>query len=545
MNPLKLPPTLILAFLTVCGLSAEPSDSSHSNPAAAAAGKHSISGAVSSSATRNMLQGAVVTLPGLGRETVTDSAGRFAISDLPSGPVDVVIDYSDFDEVRRQVTVGSGQWLDIVLHPTTPVQLPAYTVASEVEGNALAVERQREAPYLKSVIALDTDLTATMPNMDTGDLVTRISGVAPSFGQGTVNNVSVSGMASTLTRMTFDGLSGLNGVDGRRPTFIAFSGSLFQDLEVIKAHTPDMSADSIGGTINATTRDPLSLQDNFRLDYNIGARWAPPFFYRPTYEAQRSIEPVTAFDYQQVLDVLGGKHNLGFTLSTFFGQNLNETAKLSDSYQNTTAFPAYSYSTSNQELLDDRYVSGLNFKVEFRASDTSTFTFGYMFNMDDEPSEDLQNLTATAPQSLATSPTVGAVLPGYTNSFTQVQPISGSNVSLRSYHVSNNYKENMFTFGGKHTLGNLTLDYTGRYNLVHANDGSGNDGSGGTLVMTDPTVGWSIDRANPTNPILSQTAGNSIYNLASYTNSVTFTKTSDTRATGSGICAAVAGGTSM
>src|SRR5439155_226630 len=185
----------------------------------------------------------------------------------------------------------------------------------------------------------DTDVTATMANMDAGDLASRISGVAPSYGQGTVNNVAIRGMDTTLTRLTFDGLSSITGVDGRRPEFIAFSASLFQQLEVIKGHTPDISADSLGGTINMVTRSPLSLAEDFRVDYNIGARWAPPFFYRPTYEAQRSIEPVISFSAQKVFNFLGGHRNLGVSLSTFYGLNLNETAKLTNQYQPTTASP--------------------------------------------------------------------------------------------------------------------------------------------------------------------------------------------------------------
>jgi hypothetical protein len=40
---------------------------------------------------------------------------------------------------------------------------------------------------------------------------------------------------------------------------------MFEQLEVIKGHTPDQTADSLGGTVNLKTRSPLSMKEKRRF----------------------------------------------------------------------------------------------------------------------------------------------------------------------------------------------------------------------------------------------------------------------------------------
>ena len=75
---------------------------------AADAGTGSIAGAISSSQTRNALQGATVTIPSLNRTVLTDESGRFLISNVPPGVAEVIVSYTGFEEARQQVNVTSG-----------------------------------------------------------------------------------------------------------------------------------------------------------------------------------------------------------------------------------------------------------------------------------------------------------------------------------------------------------------------------------------------------------------------------------------------------
>src|SRR5262245_21711699 len=68
-------------------------------------GTGTIAGFVSSVKTGNMLQGAIVQIPALDRQLITDNSGRFTASGLPLGPLDIVVSYTGLKEERRTVVV--------------------------------------------------------------------------------------------------------------------------------------------------------------------------------------------------------------------------------------------------------------------------------------------------------------------------------------------------------------------------------------------------------------------------------------------------------
>jgi len=74
-----------------------------------AQGTGSVAGSVVSTATRNALQGAVVSAPALGRTELTDNAGAFIMQGVPAGTVQLTVSYAGFEERKLSVTVTAGQ----------------------------------------------------------------------------------------------------------------------------------------------------------------------------------------------------------------------------------------------------------------------------------------------------------------------------------------------------------------------------------------------------------------------------------------------------
>lgn len=217
-----------------------------------------ISGSVVSTATRNGLQGATVSVPAQGRAEFTDSAGLFLLQGVSPGAVEVVVSYSAFEVRRVTVTVRGGETarVEVEMKPAQAIVMDRFTVATVREGQALAITEQRNALNVKSVTALDE--WGVLPTQNVGELVSRLPGITFTTDEDNlINNVSIGGLPASYTRLNIDGLSSTGvGGDGRTATLHSFSGSMYEQVEIIAGQTPDKRADSLGGQLNLKTRSP-------------------------------------------------------------------------------------------------------------------------------------------------------------------------------------------------------------------------------------------------------------------------------------------------
>ena len=78
-----------------------------------------------------------------------------------------------------------------------------------------------------------------------------------------------------LNTITLDGAPLTSqGALNRATNMNNLTGTMFDQMELIKGQTPDKGADSLGGTINLKSRSPLSLREKRRVSYSASARWA-------------------------------------------------------------------------------------------------------------------------------------------------------------------------------------------------------------------------------------------------------------------------------
>src|SRR5687768_14302051 len=70
-----------------------------------ARGTGSVVGFVSNSATKIMLEGAIVEVPQLRISAETDNSGRFVLTGLPAGTHEVQVSYIGLDTTRIEVAV--------------------------------------------------------------------------------------------------------------------------------------------------------------------------------------------------------------------------------------------------------------------------------------------------------------------------------------------------------------------------------------------------------------------------------------------------------
>ncbi len=482
--------------------------------AAAAGGQ--LSGVVSNAGTGDLLEGVRVTLPGLGLTAFTDSTGRYTFSDLPAGIHAVVATYTGLDPVKHEVNVATGQTAKRDFELTTGVyKLEAFKVAGEREGGAAAITAQRNAPNTKNVVAMDS--YGNLPNMSASELAIMLPGVTSSLNlENGIDGFTVRGMGPTLNNITLDGaMLSTQGAMARQGRINNLTGAMFEGLELIKGHTPDKGADSLGGTINLKSRSPLSMKERRRVTYNLAVRWAPSFTDQiPLREPHRS-HPLLNVGWWEVFDVAGGSRNLGIAVNTFYSENVGAAHSTTRDFQNTTTPPAFLWDYNTFDQYNNRKQASVNVKAEYRLSAHTKIAFNSIYNDANEMGKLRFTTRAFTNQVVGTTGTAG-ILPGYTDRITQVRQSTASNFDVLTQGPNNFFlRTRNFDLGAEHEWGRFKLDYGGMYSATHINNGFGNDG--GQFTMRVNNLGWILDRTqSDLYPRFTQTAGADITRPESY-----------------------------
>ena len=475
----------------------------------------SVSGNVGNAGTGNLLEGARVEIPSLGRTVLTDNTGRYVLGEVPAGTHEVVASYLGLDPIRVQVTVTAGQIASRNFDLTTGIyQLDAFKVTGEREGNAAAITAQRNAPNVKNIVAIDA--YGNLPNMNASELAVMLPGVAGNLSdEGNIVGFTVRGMGPGSNTITIDGsLMGSQGGDSRQTRIHTITGSMFESLEVTKGLTPDREAGALGGTVNLKSRSPLSMKEKRRITYNFSARMAPPGTEQIPMREQHRTHPLLNVAWQEVFDAFGGSRNLGMAVNFFYSEQAVGFFSTTRDFQNVPTTPAYVWDYRTQDNYNNRKQSSVNAKFDYRLSPNTKISLNLIYNDAFERFRLRYYFRAfTGNQNTVPSATSG-VIPGYTDRITQVRPITASTVSIQSQMSNFFHRQRHADLGAEQKFGPLELDYNAVISLDHINSGTGD---GGDLTNQVTGVGWILDRTkSDLYPQFIQTGGPDIRNPASY-----------------------------
>jgi len=125
-----------------------------------------------------------------------------------------------------------------------------------------AMEIKRSAEAVMDAVAAD-DL-GRLPDKNSAEALARLPGVNITQDQGEGRYVSIRGASPNLNSITMNGLAvGTVEENSRRVPLDILGGELLGGLEVVKAVTPDMEANAIGGFINVKTPSPFDFEGAF------------------------------------------------------------------------------------------------------------------------------------------------------------------------------------------------------------------------------------------------------------------------------------------
>ncbi len=443
--------------------------------ASAASATGTVTGIVTNRTTGNGLEGARVEIPALNLNTLVDNTGRYVLT-VPPGTHRVAVSYTGLDPQDTTVTVSAGETAvrDFVLSSAVFV-MDAFKVASEKAGLSAAMTQQRQADNLKSIASMDA--LVDLPNMNATELAIRLPGVSfGNPGDEVVEVISVRGMGAGMSSITIDG-GGMSsfGMQDRTTRMTAFTGAMFETLEVVKGQTPDRSVDSLGGSVNFKTRSPLSMREKRRIQANLTARMAPWFTEQVPLREQRRTHALFNLSYQEKFSLFGSPvENLAVSVNAFYSENAFGFFNTVRDYQQTNVQPAYLWDYRTIDNYNNRKQQSINTKWDFRLSRNSLLKLSLIYNDAPEPMR-RQYLIRAFAGNATTNPnatTTGIVPGGWTDRVTTVRAVTpaanatsattaAANIDVQSTLINRDQRLRHMDIGGEHKWGVYEFDWAG------------------------------------------------------------------------------------
>jgi TonB-dependent receptor len=217
----------------------------------------SITGTVTDSVTKAPLAGALVTLEGTALSAATDRSGSFRITGAPVGTHALLITYLGHANERTPVTLQAAEALtvEVALSRTAFSETVQVTARPIDDGQAQALNQQKTAPNIINVVSADQ--IGSFPDPNAAEAASRIPGVSIARDQGEGRYILIRGTEARLNSVMIDGERIPSPEDTRQIMLDAVPADQLQSIELSKAVTPDMDADSIGGAVNLITKQAV------------------------------------------------------------------------------------------------------------------------------------------------------------------------------------------------------------------------------------------------------------------------------------------------
>ena len=365
-----------------------------------------IKGRVTDARTGEPLVGAVVFLQGTSHNGQVQLDGTFVLRNVPTGEYELVSQYISYEPNNQHVSLTAtqpDQVLNLRLSDKNNA-LDEVTVQGrrDPEGEVSARRIEQIAPSIVNVVSAQA--IQVSPDIQVANVLQRVSGVTLERStNGDGRYALVRGMDKRYNYTLVNGIK-IPSPDpyNRYVPLDIFPADLLQRLEVIKALTPSMEGDAIGGVVNMVMKDAPAVRtlsgqlgtgygqlfmDRSFLGFDRGAinKKSPGARNGPDYQAPISDFPWPSFTHKSPAPNLLGN----LTFGSRYGKDQRLGVLLAGSYQaQTRGSNGYFYETgitqNNDPALRTLHVQeystqqqrlGLNTKLDYRFDPRHTLRF--------------------------------------------------------------------------------------------------------------------------------------------------------------------------
>ncbi|MGH7945186.1 MAG: TonB-dependent receptor, partial [Opitutaceae bacterium] len=382
-----------------------------------------VSGRVSSSSTGQSLQGVIVRIVGTELRADTTRDGTFELRGVPPGNHELDVSYFGLDAKRQLFEVGAGRdALVNVALGADAVQLDAMRVDASVIGQARAVNQQRTADAMVNITS--EELFGETTDNNIAKALQRIPGISANGDGGTEipRYVNIRGFDGSLNSVQLNGArlptsgTGQGTVYGETARAFALDdlpANAVTNIEIVKAPTPDMDGDTVGGIVNLVTKSAFDHQGR-SFDFIAGMDYI---------RLREKFVPNFAGTYNDVL--MNGRLGVSLSASYFKGDegfdnidydSLPLVPQLPfNQYLNlpTTGIPTFAHEDTeynNYFIERDRY--GFAASIDYKLNDRTTLHFKpvYSHELRDEDDRRYHKIMDNQHGRAASAPPAGAAV---------------------------------------------------------------------------------------------------------------------------------------
>ncbi len=207
------------------------------------------------------LQSAVVRIPELGRQVVTERDGSYRITDVPAGTYTIEARFVGVPSESQtiEVTEDGSVTANFMLGGEGAASILVYGQRAN-QSNALARE------YASDTVTdvLTRDAIGQFPDQNVAESLRRLPGINVLNDQGEGRFVAVRGLDPNLNATSINGVRvPAPESDIRAVALDVISSDIIESIEVHKSLTPDMDADTIGASIQINTVSAFDRRGNF------------------------------------------------------------------------------------------------------------------------------------------------------------------------------------------------------------------------------------------------------------------------------------------
>ena len=336
-------------------------------------GTGTITGRVFNTVSKEYIRDAEISVEGTDISVPSGTSGTFTLARVPAGEVTLRVSYAGLPPVTATVSVAAGrttvQEIEIGGAPAADgkvLQLDTFVVVAEVDGNAKALQRQKNSMNLSRSVASDSFGNVTEGNV--GEFLKFLPGVELEYVEADTRGPRIGGMSSEYTSVTLDGRNiasadsfgqyvgfenSPGGTANRSFGFDSISINSIESIELNRVTSAAMDANAPAGNINLKTKKAFDRKGRFlggslstvlnSEEFTFGRSVGPGDSF------ERKFKPNYNLNYSDVF--LDGR--LGVVLSVQESNLYNEQYRVDHTYNRTPTATDPRAQVLTQVLLKD------------------------------------------------------------------------------------------------------------------------------------------------------------------------------------------------